>query len=529
MLEQVQAAVRSGDITTALTLLAQARQEDPLNPHAWQLAAELAAHVRDWPELQRIASCWTRMHPTSVAAWQSLSRSHFEDSQFNEAIAAYARVLALQPGNAGHLVAAARLATAALQYDCARSYLDAAEALSPDSGEVLYALSRLHHLSGELALAEVYCRRAIRVMPGYAPAYTALGVLTEGRLDDAEIANIAQLAKHPGMHPEYRAMLYFTLGDALDRKGEYDHAFAAWKQANQINSGISAQEGIFYNAQQHEEDVALLAGIFADPFAKPFAEDFLQNQDGCTGSGLRPVFVVGMPRSATTLAESILASHSGVHGAGELPTLLDTLEGLLTIARRDGIAVARETLRSQAGRWRQRYLDALPCAHGKAHVVDKQPLNFRAIGLIRVLFPESPVIYTQRNMMDVGLSIFRHNFSKNWPCAHKLSDIGHYYRVHEQIVALWQQRYPDAIHVMDHAALVSDQESEIRKLIAFAGLEFEEACLTPHKTRRQVATFSSVQVQRPVSSSYSGRAAHYARAMGTEEFRGTEEQAPPSP
>jgi tetratricopeptide (TPR) repeat protein len=503
VIEHVQAAARKGDIATALSMLARARQEDPGNLQVWQLAAELTTHVRDWPALQRIALCWTRMHPSSVAAWQSLSRSHFEDSQFNEAIAAYACVLELEPGNASHLVAAARIATAALQHEKARSCLSAAESLAPNSGEVLYALSRLHHLTGELDLAEDYCRRAIRVMPAYAPAYTALGVLTEGHLNDNEIKTITELARHPGIHPEYRAMLYYTLGDALDCRNRYEDAFSAWEQANQIGSTISQQEGIFYNAEQHEADVQLLNQLFAAPV----------NISAVNTAHIRPIFVVGMPRSATTLVESILASHSDVHGAGELPALLDTQENLLHIARCNGISAARNTIYAQAATWRARYLDALPDTNGKNHIVDKQPLNFRSIGLIRILFPDSPIIYTQRNKMDVGLSIFRHNFSKNWPCAHKLSDIAHYYKVHERIMTLWQQRYPDDIQVMDHAALVRDPYTEIRKLIDFAGLSFEEACLSPHKTRRKVATFSSVQVQQPVSASYSGRAAPYAEKL----------------
>jgi hypothetical protein len=115
--------------------------------------------------------------------------------------------------------------------------------------------------------------------------------------------------------------------------------------------------------------------------------------------------------------------------------------------------------------------------------------------------------------MDVGFSIFRHKFSKNWPCAHSLSDIGHYYAAHVQIFALWLQYYADAMHVVDHSSLVENPQCEIHRLLSFVGLDSESACFTPHKTKRPIATFSSVQVRQPLSSAYSNRSALYASAL----------------
>ena len=368
---------------------------------------------------------------------------------------------------------------------------------------MLYARARLYQLQGELTLAETCCRRVIQYAPGYVPAYTALGLLTEGRLDDTVVQAVAALAQAPGLHPEYQAMLGFTLGDALDCRGDYDKAFAAWQRANNINAGISQQEGFRYHREQHEADVLLLEQIFDGSLPGPVVSP----------ATVQPVFVTGMPRSGTTLVESILASHTDVHGGGELNALTEIYEQLMVIARRDGVAAARGLLRTRAGAWRERYLQHLPQAPGKVRIVDKQPLNFRAIGLIRYLFPEASVIYTRRDPMDVGLSIFRHNFSKNWPCAHNLGDIGHYYRQHTRIMAHWLLLFPAGVHVIDHSTLVNNLSAEVRRLLTFTGLGFQQACLTPHKTRRAVATFSTVQIRRPVSSQYSGRAANYTRQL----------------
>lgn len=498
------AEARLGDIGSALATLARARQADPQDSQVWQVAAGLAAEVRDWPELLRIANGWTAAHPASCEAWQALSRAHFEESRFAEAADAFSPVLELEPGKVGHLVNAGRLAMAAQRHETARTHLAAAEALAPDSGEVLYALSRLHHLGGSLSAAEEYCRRAIAAMPGFAPAYAELGALCEGRLEDHEIAAIEGLLDDPGLHPEYRAMLGFTLGDALERRGEHARAFALWEDANRINLAISRAEGIVYDPAEHEAERELLTALFADPIEMAAMEPMR----------LRPIFVVGMPRSGTTLVESILASHSLVQGAGELPTLPKIWKELMAVARGQGVTAARDVLCARAARWRADYLASMPATGSAASVVDKQPINYRSVGLIRVLFPDSPVLYIRRSPMEIGFSIYRHNFSKNWPCAHRLADIGRYYGIHARICAFWQKRFPESFHRIDYASLVRDQEGETRRLLALAGLEFEPGCLAPHRTKRIIATFSAVQVRRPVSSAYSGRAAAFEPWLG---------------
>lgn len=503
LLYLARAEARLGDVGAALATLARAQQAEPHDPQVWQVAAGLAAGVRDWPELRRLAAGWTAAHPASCEAWQALSRAHFEDSRFAEAADAFAPVLALEPGTVGHLVNAGRLALAAQRYDAAREHLAAARALAPDSGEVLYALSRMHHLAGDLAASEDCCRRAIAAMPDHAPAHAELGALREGRLDDADLAAVERLLGDPGLHPEYRAMLGFTLGDALDRRGRHAAAFAAWDEANRINRAISDAEGIVYDPAEHEAELDLLAAIFADP-----------PEIAAGPAPVRPIFVLGMPRSGTTLVESILAAHSGVHGAGELPTLPKLHKELMAVARQQGIAAAREHLCAGAGAWRTRYLAALPPLGGATAAVDKQPINYRSVGLIRALFPEAAIIHVRRSPVETGFSIFRHNFSKNWPCAHRLADIGRYYGIHARICALWRRLYPDAFQGIEHAALIRDQEGETRRLLAFAGLDFEPACLVPHETGRPIATFSAVQVRRPVSSAYSGRAAAYEPWLG---------------
>ncbi|MFT6093191.1 MAG: tetratricopeptide (TPR) repeat protein [Pseudohongiellaceae bacterium] len=496
---------RSGESFEALKVFARAQRVNPGNTQAWQVAAALAADTRDWLELLEIARGWTGAHPSSTEAWQALSRAYFEESRFEEAIAAFEPVLTLDPKSASHLISLARMEIAAQQYEVAHEHLNAAKEISPDSPELMYSLSRLYYLTGKLNLAEDYCLRTIAARPRFAPAHVVLGDLREGRLDNNEIQAVKTLFENNATPAEYRVMLGFTLGDALDRSRHYDQAFNAWDEANTINRKISEREGFVYQPKQTEQDLALLIELFNEPI------ELNLNRSGKKRP--RPIFVVGMPRTGTTLIESILASHSLVEGAGELPTLYDIHEGLMGLARLRGVDAAREELRAQASAWRDRYLEAMPTNSGAASIVDKQPLNFRSIGLIRLLFPKSPIIYTKRAPIDVGLSIYRHKFSKSWPCAHRLYDIGHYYGVHARTIDFWQQTYRESIYVVDYASLVKNTEAEISSLLRFVGLDFEQACLEPHKTKRSVATFSAVQVKQPVSANYGHRAAPYARQL----------------
>lgn len=498
------AQARCGRSEEALETFARVQRVNPADPQGWQVAAALAADTRAWAELLRVAGGWIQRHPRSREAWQALSRAHFEESRFAEAIAAYEGVLELEPREPANWISAARLAIAAQDYGAARRHLETAQQLTPNaagSPELCYAWTRLMHLTGDLVGAEAHCRQALKARPEFVLALVELGALRQGQLEQRDLESIKRLAGDPAVHPEHQVMLGFTLGDALAHAGADDRAFDAWDQANQLNRRISEREGIRYRPEQVEREPELLAALFAEPLGSrpvPRALGFP-----------RPIFVVGMPRSGTTLIESILAAHSTVYGAGELPTLLDLQEQLLSIAELQGVAAAREYLRVQAAAWRQRYLRALPPSAGASSVVDKQPLNFRSIGLIRLLFPESPIIYASRPALDVGLSIYRHKFSKSWPCAHRLEHIGHYYSVHARIVAHWQQRYPDAIQIVDHTALVEDPETGIRRLLASVNLAFEPACLAPHQTQRPIATFSAVQVRQPVSAAFCGRAQRY--------------------
>ena len=498
------AQARAGNLSEALSLLTKVNKMEPENTEALSLACTLAAKLRKWSLMMQTAGAWTRSSPESVQAWQSLSHACFEQKLFADAIAAFDVVLSLDPENYRHHVSAARIATAAEEYASAREHLAVAANISPESSDVLLASCRLNYLTGELAQAEEDCRNAIKLSPNLAPAYITLGQLRQGKLSANEIDALQRLLAVPRLHPEYKASLFFTLGDALDVTGNCDDAFAAWQEANRVNLHISRQEGIRYSRARQEEEIEIIRALFPDIKEAELSASTTKNSDKA-----RPIFVLGMPRSGTTLVESILASHSNVSGAGELPSLPDIHDELIALARRIGASEARSVISCKIDHWRARYLSALPVSEQCGWVVDKQPLNYRSIGLIRLLFPESPIIATERDVLEVGLSVFRHDFSRHWPCAHRLEDIGHYMSVHARIMEHWAKCNNSNVHIVNHNNMIASPGSEISHLLKYSGLSEEQACFEPHKTKRSISTFSAVQVRQPVSSAFSGRAQRY--------------------
>ncbi|HRX37970.1 MAG TPA: sulfotransferase [Parvularculaceae bacterium] len=500
-------AIKAGDAPRAFAALDAARRLRPEDERAYALAAALATEERDWPFLVRMARLWTEAIPASPEGWSQLARGYLEDSAFSPALEAAARAADLAPTDLSRLVAAARIALAGQRYDAARGYLDRARALAPESSDVLFAQARLHHLLGELAQAETACRRVIAAAPAYAPAYAELSALREGALSDAEMAAVERLLADKTLHADYRAMLCFALADALDKQGAPEKAMAHYEAGNAVNLEIAARENLAYDAQAQEENIRLLKDVFSVP---------IKIDAGALGpASVRPIFIVAMPRSGTTLLESIIAAHSKAHGAGELPMLPRLHRELMDCAREKGANSARALLKSSAPAWRARYFEALPPFGDAEAVVDKQPINFQSLGLIRALFPEAVILHIERAPIDCGFSIYRHNFSKNWPCAHRLSDIAHYYALYRRIVEFWRNAGAAPDLDLRHETLARAPEREVPRILEACRLPFEEACLSPHAQQRPIATFSGVQARQPISARYASRYEAYAPLLAT--------------
>lgn len=486
-----EAAMKLGDPAEALRAGMAALQAAPTSKKAFSVAAGAAMALRNWPQLVQLGEAWRTAHPKNAEAIRSLAHAYFELGSSEKARDVYYELVQANAGSADHWATYARLCLTSFDYDGAEAALEKAHKFGDPSADSLYALGRVKLFLGELDEAESLSAEAMKRNPKFALAFTQFTTLRGGKVDDETLQHITRLANDASQHPEHRASLFFANGDIYHRRGDYKLAMQAFDQGNQLSEAILSKEGVSYRPavferQREREQMAFRA--------LPKETDF-------TAGPARPIFVVGMPRSGTTLMESILAAHPDVYGAGELHSLPAIHNNALQWSENNGGKALADAPREQLQKWRDQYFASYPKLHDESVVVDKQPLNFRGAGLIKAIFPEATIIHIRRNPVDTGFSIYRNDFAKAWPYATRLESIAHFYGEYARIAAYWEERLGEAFPLFQHEQVVAEFEAEARRLIEICGLDWRDECLAFHQVKRPVATFSSTQVREPMRRS----------------------------
>jgi hypothetical protein len=321
------------------------------------------------------------------------------------------------------------------------------------------------------------------------------------RPDDPLIARLRAALADPGASAAERASLGFALGAALDSCGEYAAAFAACEAAN-LESRASAPAAPRYDRTRQTR--------LTDELIRAFAEPARGGGGARVAAGApRPIFICGMFRSGSTLAEQLLARHPLVTAGGELELLPELVRSAL--APYPALAALPESRICELG---ERYLSELALLFpGAAYVTDKRPDNFLHIGLIRRMIPDARIVYTTRDPLDNCLSIFFLHLDQRLGYALDLLDTGHYYREYRRLMAHWKALYGDELLEVNYDNLVSDPRPAIERLLRFCGLPWDEACLAPRPRGGAVRTASVWQVREPIYRSSSGRSRHYRREL----------------
>jgi tetratricopeptide (TPR) repeat protein len=487
----------AGFCAEAKALLDEAARLAPGHAAILRLYAEI--HERDaaWDDLAETARSWLRAEPRNPLPWMFAARAQWETGYLAEAMQSYRTFLEGGGTNATNLATYGRLCMTALAYDEAARALDEAERLDPQCAHMLSAKATLAMYAGSFDEALVYARRATASDPRDGAAFGVLVQVSGGRIAEDEYVRLAHLAEDAGARPEDRIAASFALADCLDAKGDIDAAFAAYAQANAMSVQRALREGIGYDRAQRERQVEWLMSAF--PAAPPVVR---------TEARPTPIFVVGMPRSGTTLVESIIGAHSGVLACGERQAMRTIMQEFAS-SRDASVPRITEAVRE---RWRDAYWRELPELRGAVAVTDKNPWNFDALGLIFELFPHARVVHVQRDPVETGLSIFRHSFPKFASFANRLPDIGHYYGQYARLMAHWQSALGDRFLTIRYEDLVGDFDRGAPELLRFCGLEWQEACRRFAGTHRIIATLSAVQARQPMTA-FQARKSRYARHL----------------
>lgn len=479
-----------GETERAITLIRRALEVQPDFVRAHNNLGNLLKNQKDLEGALRHYQRTIELDPRHAKAHYNLGRVFEDLMRLDDAVAAYRRAIECDPGfaeahnNLGHALYEQGAYEEA--EPCFRRALD----IDPDNAERHRNLGTAFQARGDFKGAIACFRRAIELNPDYAPAYASLVMIQEIQRGDPLIARIEQLVRSNEVADLQKSELHFALGKCFNGVADYDRAFQHYYKANEL-----AKKDKPYSLEA-------LADIAKRTMAVS-SREFFAARAGWGGRSDRPVFIVGMPRSGTTLVEQILSSHPDVFGAGELRYFGQLEQGLA-----DRLATAtpypecyEEITREQAIQLGQDYLDfldALPALpRGIKRVIDKAPSNFRHLGLIALLVPGARVIHCSRNAMDVCLSCYFQNF-RTQPFTHDLWDTGRFYRDYERFMEHWRAVLPLPTLEVRYETLVAEKDRVIREIVEFCGLEWNDACLAHDKTERTVKTASLWQVRQPV-------------------------------
>jgi len=466
------ALIAGGRVADALTHYERALI---LNPDHADAHNNVGATLKDWGRLEGAIAHYRRalvLNPGHADAQANLGTALNDQGKLDDAIANYRRALALNPN---HAIAHQKLGI---------------------------ALKDQGNLDGALE----HYRQAIAIRPDYAEAHFNRAQVKSFRRGDPDLAALEALAGRQNLSAHNALYLNFALAKALEDSGDHLRAFEHFRKGNTVRRG------------QINYDEASVLELFRR-ISTVFDSRLFDRFKGEGNPSAVPVFVLGMPRSGSTLIEQILASHPRIHGAGELTNLETAARSVLTTGNQpDPYPESVSGLSGGALRQIARsYLDLLPpLAGGKKRITDKMPGNFLMIGLIRLILPNARIIHTVRNPIDTCVSCYSKPFvSGHLDFSYDLGELGRYYRGYSELMAHWRNVLPpDAMLDVAYEDVVDDLEGQARRLIDYCGLPWDDRCLDFHHTSRPVSTASAVQVRQPLFRSSLQRWRKYEAGLG---------------
>ncbi|MDP2596662.1 tetratricopeptide repeat-containing sulfotransferase family protein [Alteromonas stellipolaris] len=385
----------------------------------------------------------------------------------------------------------------------------------PDNSGVLIMLGHAYKTVGETDNAVAAYQKAGACQENFGDAFWSLANLKTYSFSADEITTMQAREQASDTPFEDRFHLSFALGKAFEDAGDYSQAFSYYAKGNALKKQQLGYQAARVDAEckaQIEVCTPALFSQHAPPSNTP-------NPPSIQTSQATPIFIVGLPRAGSTLLEQILSSHSMVDGTMELPNIMSLSHRL---NGRGGIdkpkrypQVLAELSAEQLGKFGEEFIrDTEVYRQGAPFFIDKMPNNFRHIGLIHLILPNAIIIDARRDPMSCGFSIFKQLFAEGQEFSYNLEDIGKYYNNYVELMAHWNTVLPGKILKMQYEDVVTDFEEQVRKLLDFCGLPFEESCLNFYKTKRSVRTASAEQVRQPIYQSGMQQWKHFESDLG---------------
>jgi tetratricopeptide (TPR) repeat protein len=501
--ELATAALVADDRRKAEELFREILREDPSHVAALCGLAALSLVADRAHDAERLLHHALKQSAHIPLAYRGLGPALVQIGRLKEAEAAARYLEKIEPESPQTWVTIASVATRLLRQEEALEAYERAAQLKPDEVGLRMSAGHLQKTLGRRRDSEGSYKAALQMEPGHAEAYWSLADLKNYSFSDEEIAAMQKLLASDKRERSNDAQLHFALGRAFEQRHDYGQAFAHYAEGNALRR-LDAP----FDIEGFERRSARIRAFFD--------ASFFAARSGSGDPSSAPIFIVGLPRSGSTLIEQILASHSQVEGTMELPNML------YMVGQFDDLSSARDGYPETVGRASAAQLAALgrryleetaPLRSGRAHFTDKLPNNFSHIGLIYAILPRAILIDARRHPMDACFSTFKQHFAVGQTFSYGLEDLGRYYRCYLSLMDHWDKVLPGKVLHLQYEDLVRDPEANIRRLLEHCGLPFEPACLSFHETRRAVRTPSAEQVRQPLYTSGVGYWRHFEKEL----------------
>lgn len=477
--------------------------KQPDNAAVYQRLGQLALEQGHFADARVILKRAVALQPDNVGAWLELGTANLELDLFDEAERALESAIEIEPGASLLHQTLGGIFSRSGQYDKAIAALESALELQNDNVGALLALGHALRTIGRHDDAVATYRRLVDSQPGNGEAYWSLANLKRYEFSRRDVDAMLQQLEEQDIEDDTRVFFCFALGKAFEDLEEFDRAFEFFERGNTVR-------------RKSESYDPVEAHSLTDSLASVFDQDLLGQAESAVDATVTPIFIVGLPRSGSTLVEQILASHSQVDGTRELATLERIVRSLDS---EDGggstypEAVAKLDTEHLAALGR-RYLSATTAYRDDSpFFTDKMPGNFRHIGLIKRILPHARIIDMRRHPLDSCMGCFKQLFASGQPYAYDLFELGEYYLEYDRLMRHWQALLPDEILTLHYEDLISDPPAQIARLLGFCGLAMEESCLNFHETSRPIESASSEQVRQPIYSTSVGHWRNYERQI----------------
>jgi tetratricopeptide (TPR) repeat protein len=416
------------------------------------------------------------------------------------------RLLAVEPGNPNFRVLKALVLVRMGRHEEALGIYEEVLGHYPKQARAQMSYGHALKTVGRLDEAIAAYRKCVELSPEVGEAYWSLANLKTFRFSDDDIGQMRAQVTTEGGDPDDQSHVAFALGKALEDRNEFEESFHFYRRGNAIrgvNHRFNAKVNVFNTARQ----------------IRVFTPEFLESLEGVGCPAPDPIFVVGLPRAGSTLLEQILASHSQVEGTTELTDIIAISRRLAEKSRQNPAGKYPEIL-AQLPQERFRelgegYIESTRIQrHETPFFIDKMPNNFQHIGLIHLILPNARIIDARRHPMACCFSGFKQLFARGQTFTYSLEDIGRYYRDYVILMDHWDRVLPDRVLRVEYEDMVADTENQIRRLLDYCGLGFEESCLRFYETKRAIRTPSAEQVRQPIYTQGLEQWRHYEPWLG---------------